>query len=634
MLAMNDAIEQRAQRAELATVVLVAVATLLLLQATRVFVGYLVFVVDQSNRLELGMISGGVFAAPLLAAAGQRLFGVRRTLLAATALLAMSRLAVQFSEQPVVRLSLAALAIAAWSWIFLSVFASRRQQLAPALLLGMLLDITIRSATITVDLPWMPETLDDLLTLVSIAALVISLLRAAPPETPPDASGAVVQLVFIGPCLVLYHLLFLNHGFAQLQFDTSFPIATLILVGLFILTGPFVVTSHLHTAVMPFAPRGFSGARAIILRVALLLILSGIFANMGSGWNAVTQALVLAALVNPVLGLAVAGDARFLQQRPEHPALWFTIGFIAQAALLFMYYSATGSTAVIVVAGAILMVAPLIAEPRSIPLRQVKDSMQRWGVVALVALIVAVGQWWTWSEPETGAPLQDTLTVMSWNLQSGFARDNRWDLKAQARAIAAERPDVVVLQEVSRGWLVSSYTDELLWLSRELDMPYVWGPASADQLWGNAVLSRAPLHDVDVLHYSSTQNLKRSALRVGVATETGTVWVIATHLDNPSGAGAVRFAQVNELVEFRGQRNPAIVAGDFNAVPDSDVMAALLQSGLVDSGAGFPSDAGTSDDGRRIDYILATPDLTLLDASIVETSASDHHAVIAVYALP
>jgi endonuclease/exonuclease/phosphatase family metal-dependent hydrolase len=120
------------------------------------------------------------------------------------------------------------------------------------------------------------------------------------------------------------------------------------------------------------------------------------------------------------------------------------------------------------------------------------------------------------------------VRVMTWNIQSGFSIDNYWDLERQARVIKGQEPDVVILQEVSRGWLVTSYADELLWLSRRLDMPYVWGPASDDDLWGNAILSRAPLSDVSVLKYRSTENLKRSAVRAKLATDAGEVWIVAT----------------------------------------------------------------------------------------------------------
>ena len=58
--------------------------------------------------------------------------------------------------------------------------------------------------------------------------------------------------------------------------------------------------------------------------------------------------------------------------------------------------------------------------------------------------------------------------------------------------IEEQQPDIVALQEVTRGWVIYGSFDMLVWLSQRLDMPYVYGPA-ADSVWGNAILSRYPM---------------------------------------------------------------------------------------------------------------------------------------------
>ncbi|HEU5422820.1 MAG TPA: endonuclease/exonuclease/phosphatase family protein, partial [Nitrolancea sp.] len=141
------------------------------------------------------------------------------------------------------------------------------------------------------------------------------------------------------------------------------------------------------------------------------------------------------------------------------------------------------------------------------------------------------------------ATLGRQLTVMTYNLQEGFSRDDRFDLERQAAAIAAERPDVVVVQEVSRGWLVAAGADEVLWLSQRLGMQAIFGANSDDGLWGNAILSRAPLTDAAREQYTSTQNLKRSVVSARVETAAGPLWIYGTHLDNPVGATQVRLDQ-------------------------------------------------------------------------------------------
>jgi endonuclease/exonuclease/phosphatase family metal-dependent hydrolase len=223
---------------------------------------------------------------------------------------------------------------------------------------------------------------------------------------------------------------------------------------------------------------------------------------------------------------------------------------------------------------------------------------------------------------------------MTYNIQSGFARDNRWSLEETARTIEAAQPDIVILQEVSRGWLVTNGSDNLLWLSRRLGMQAAWGPASADGLWGNAILTRAPFSAVEYRRFSRTQNLRRSVLSVRVEADGGALWVIGTHLDNPRGAGAVRLAQTEELLAFWAGHTPVVIGGDLNADPGDPVIVRLLDAGLVDVAADLGPEATTSDDGRRIDYVLVSPEITVVEARVLDRWSSDHRPVVAVLRMP
>lgn len=120
-------------------------------------------------------------------------------------------------------------------------------------------------------------------------------------------------------------------------------------------------------------------------------------------------------------------------------------------------------------------------------------------VLALVALAVVVPALIvvTWpSAPVTtaaGRPIQ----VMTFNIDEGIA-NGPLDLEEVARTIEAGQPDVVVIEELGRGWAVSGMTDEAEWLRRRLDMPYGWAPAN-DHQFGNIVLSRLPILDSKAL---------------------------------------------------------------------------------------------------------------------------------------
>jgi endonuclease/exonuclease/phosphatase family metal-dependent hydrolase len=182
---------------------------------------------------------------------------------------------------------------------------------------------------------------------------------------------------------------------------------------------------------------------------------------------------------------------------------------------------------------------------------------------------------------------------------------------------------------------VTTGNDQLRWLSERLDMPYAWGPASTDDLWGNAILSRFPIASQRVVKFDSTDNLRRSALVVGIELGDGRILdLIGTHLDNPGEAGRARAEQMAQLVELIDTGRPTIVAGDFNAPPDDPLIVDLADVGLIDSAPPAGADEPTSEDGRRIDYIFVTDEFEVLDGQVIDTDASDHRPLVVNLALP
>ncbi len=116
----------RDSAAGLTLVALAATATLVLLQAYRVFVPYLVFEIDQSERTTLAAIAVTVFGLTFGGAFLFRLLGPRATLAVAVGMLVVSRLCVQLSSDPGIRWKFAAAAIVASFWLFIVVAATGR----------------------------------------------------------------------------------------------------------------------------------------------------------------------------------------------------------------------------------------------------------------------------------------------------------------------------------------------------------------------------------------------------------------------------------------------------------------------------------------------------------------------------
>ncbi|HEV7721484.1 MAG TPA: endonuclease/exonuclease/phosphatase family protein [Iamia sp.] len=215
-----------------------------------------------------------------------------------------------------------------------------------------------------------------------------------------------------------------------------------------------------------------------------------------------------------------------------------------------------------------------------------------------------------------------------------------------AATIAAERPDVVALQEIHEPDL--PVIVDALRRHHDLDYHAAFGAALtaeamaalverartrpgfdeafyADRTsaFGVAVLSRTPLDDVrvEVLPGAGERRIAVVA-RTTLAGLASTV--IATHLATVSAA-AVRDEQTRAVLALAAAaRGPVVVAGDLNQEP-ADVAATLATSHAALAAATDP-DVPTL--GRRtIDHVLVGPGVVARGAKVGEAGVSDHRPV-------
>ncbi|MEV0408618.1 endonuclease/exonuclease/phosphatase family protein [Actinoallomurus sp. NPDC050550] len=242
------------------------------------------------------------------------------------------------------------------------------------------------------------------------------------------------------------------------------------------------------------------------------------------------------------------------------------------------------------------------------------------------------------------------LRVMSYNIQAGAGADHVFDLERQARAIEAQHPDVVGLQEVDVAWGTrSDYADEASWLARRLRMRVFFAPiytlppdraGAPDRRFGVAVLSRFPIlraenHEITRLSTQVPNPVPAPAPgfpEVLIKARGVRIRVFVTHLDYRSDP-AVRRAQVADMAAIMSRRRgPKLLLGDFNAEPDASELAPLwtrLSDALTVAGKRttptWPADAPV----KRIDYITFTPGPRVTGAFVPDTLASDHRPVVA-----
>ncbi len=622
-------VNQTASVTTMAGLTLIATATVLMLQSLRVFVSYLVFVVDQSNRTSLGGIALGVFLLSGIAWIAIRFTGPREILLGSTVLLAVTRIALQYWEAPDARLWLGAAVIVCWGWLAFTLLVTRQELVALGIGLGLAIDLGVRVAFRTVDTPWMPGFAAYLVTWSLVASMLSALFQFRIPTQQRGATrSSSLALLSIGPAIVIFNLMSGNLGLAQSHLGLDFPGASVVL------------SFGMAIGILGAAIR-CSGEIAILSnirwwlawRASLILVTVGGFWWFWSGPGLGALGLILATACSIILfaELMLDGRERGDEGGTAGSAVCFAGGLILEVGLLFGYYTYSGSPAFMVGAVGLCLAAVVAGTPRIVskPRERGVPVVVVAGVIGGLLILIAGWQVWSWSDAAATSSIGPNVTVMTYNIQNGFSVDNRFDLEQTAGVIAAEQPDIVVLQEVSRGWLVTSGIDEVLWLSQHLNMSYAFGANSDDGMWGNVVLSRAPIDSVQKVQYDVTENLKRSVLQVHIATQSGGVWVLATHLDDPSDADQVRLQQADELIATWNHEIPTLLLGDMNSDPSDDVITAFRSAGFVDFGRSLTNAGATSEDNRRIDYIFGTRDILLDSIDVPQVWTSDHRPVVA-----
>ena len=603
------------------------VGVLFLLSAIHVFTATLYqSLFGKLPNTSLAGIAFVVFAASLVAVLTGRRLGPRRAIAATASVLALGTLGFTLIRQEWIDLILSAAAIIAGTqWLSLLHAAratDRPSPLGVALPSALAIDLGLRAIGATIPVVAAPVVLA--VPLVLIAALLflaagIAVLGEPLTWASPGPRGAL-GLLAIGPLLLAAETGATNGaqlasaGGLGLDGGPSTQIGLLV-AGIGIAAGAFVLARGL-----PARP---AAAAAIAVGATLM-------------W-AHLPILSLAAGAAFAAGIIIAAAALTSAPRTDATSPWVAvvslgIGWVLFVAGTFVHYAYFANLEALWLLTAVVVVAVLIVPPSSLP---------RWRpalavlVGALAVLAPAAGLILT-ATPVTFGTVNPPLTfrVMTYNVHQGFDAFDIAGLDRTADTIAHEGPDVLVLQEVVRGWLIDEQHDVLGYLSARLGMPYVFGPTIGD-LYGNAILSRYPITEVRRIHYAKEPGLRyqpRGAIiaRIGDSATLVKALIAVTHLDENADASAIRMEQVRTLLGEIGNATPAIIACDCNAKPEAPELKLITDSGFGDlalqSGGGgltFSSDQAV----ERIDYIFGLG-VTAAQGHVVSSTASDHRAVV------
>ena len=620
-----------------------ALVTVLGLQSLRVYYPSLAWYLRDTvgvGSITLGGIAFATFLLGFVAPLVRRVFGSRGALWFAGGGLAGLRLLEQFSTDPALDLYLS-LASVALFLIFWSTFIGHSRaangpdgphRLAGGVIVGLALDTLIKGAAGTLDLSWNPA-IGAVVVVLALATLTLWLLAVEPTPlrtAPSDVSWSqALPLVGLGSFFLIEALIVLNQGWVAQVSGIPSPTAFAVL-----LLGILAMAAG---AWMAFARPSLHRSPVAVL--AALLVFLAVPRTVELSAYLPLVVLLIQFTLGWGLGLIALRGVEPTRTGLGHTSVAITLGMLLYLLLAFVYY-VSFDIALPLQRGWVVPLASLIygacllgavGGPAGRAAQKDLTAVAATGGLAALGVILALLLPASAPSPEPSAP---SGRVMTFNIHSAFNREGRLDPEAIARVIAARHPDVVALQEVSRGWLIDGSVDLVDWLARRLGMDVVFA-GTADPIWGNAILSRVGFLD----HGSGSLPAADTLLPRGYVwahVDLGLeepVLVVATHLHHIAEEPGPRLAQIPVLMDFWGSTDHTVLMGDLNSEPTWPEMELILDAGMIDAwseagqgpGLTWPADVPF----QRIDWIWLSPDLQALAAETVESTASDHRAVVA-----
>lgn len=587
----------------------------------------------------------GVFLAPFLLAVPARAARSPLVLDVSVLGLVVARVAAQLATASTLRLVLAGAATVLGLLSLVAALTRVRtgdqadvvdgaHRYAAGVVWGLVLDGALHGVFLSWDPAWRTGPLPVVVVLGEAVAVVVLwrvLRRTLPGAVHEPAFGVGLGAAVLGPFLAAHLMMLHNVGFAA-SHGVAIPAAVAL-----VLAGDAAAMTALHAV----ASRGIGRAEAAVLlacTLAVALVLPPATGVVGAVAFVAAHAVAAVALR---CGLAGPPGAT------QRDGAWRTAVALGIGTVLFVlapvayFYGQREPLpfAPTVLFDVVLVMVGLGYVPALAPGRT--RTVRAWALrpqlaplvpLALVVWLVAAS---TGADVARASAPDGTFRLVDFNVSYGVDRDGQVDPEGIARVIESQHPDVVALQEVTRGWIIAGNIDLYDWLAHRLGMPYRAFAPAADRQFGNAVLSRFPILDVataDLPVGSAAQG--RSYLRVELDLGPDRVTVYDVHLSAWSDA-STRLGQVETILASWRSQPRTIVAGDMNASPGEPDMARMLDAGFrsAQDEAGDPAAITSTDPDERIDWVFATADLEIRDFATVPSRASDHLALVTTMAV-
>ncbi len=548
----------------------------------------------------------------------------RRTLLLATALVALLARVPLTINLPAVRLWSSILVVGAAGMYAVTLLRERPRIFPVSLLLAFAADQFLRTAGNTYDVGlrgwWLPVQ-----AALSLATGIVSWLAfsRSEAESPAREGIGIVGGLAVGALLFLeISLLGFPNALARWSGVDYAIVAPLLMVVTLL---PLMPGVHRVTARLLGGQLGGLGL--------LFLALAGLAAGKQTGAPVAVLGLLLAQFLVMTVLLRIVGP-----RRSDHTGSALALGFLLfllfNFALAFTFtYPYTipafrGMGLYVFLAAAAAVCLPILRPTNLKPGTWNLKPKWHWLSAALVVLLTVAFAWPSALDLKETGPVR----VATYNIHYGYNTPWQLSLEAQARTIKESGADVVMLQEVDTGRITSYGVDDALWLARYLGMQEVYGPALED-LSGIALLTRFPITEAGTRYLTS--QLEQTAIvhaRVMVGDRPLDAYGVWLGLEPEE-----RARQLGDAMAVIGDASPAVFGADFNSTPDSPTYARIRAAGFDDPfvvGGFDPAPTSPAiEPVERIDFVWARA-LEVRDARVLDSLASDHRCVVVELALP
>ena len=242
------------------------------------------------------------------------------------------------------------------------------------------------------------------------------------------------------------------------------------------------------------------------------------------------------------------------------------------------------------------------------------------GTICLGTLIGA----WPVKRGQAQANSQQSITVMTYNIQGANDRDAQKSFERQLANIRKVSPDILALQETDTARISFNNNDYARFYADSLGYYSYYGPSTVTGTFGTSILSKYPLQNTRaVFTFSDTDEIAVAEAEVEVSG-----YPISIYDVHPDGSDLAKMIFVEALLQ-RLQSKPNVIAlGDYN-LPDTQPAYQLLSTVLNEAWTSlYPTKVNPQgvDMTDRIDHIFVSQSLSVREAIYLlpPASASDH----------